>query len=420
MAGDTFVPFYGAFGANPVPLELSFNYCSHSCHYCYANLGNPNRRADIKATLNMLANYRNRTTYEAKLLQWGYPVLVSNRVDPFAKSNYRQFLPVLEIMTGLKIPVAFQTKGGDGIDKALDILDYPSVWYITIETDNSARGRELAPGAPTIDQRFELIELLHKRGHQTIVGINPCVPEWIDDMPSFIERIKAAGVWGVWAQELHINTNQSRNFHKNAIKAMGEKVVKRANRKVGFTEEEEKELTFTQGLLDYVQSIGLEPYRAGHHRYSEIWKPYRDCYEHTFPTEQDWVNYFEGEPDGTIVTKQEYLDFFVPKLPRGVHQLGHYVCSRNYSLCKALAAEWGRKWNHNLSFSELLNIGWNDTRLSFCPGTLWPFQYAVNEDGDPYWDENGDCYLIWSGGVGYPLDREVVVLEHPGLTLQEV
>jgi DNA repair photolyase len=420
MAGDTFVPFYGAFGANPVPLELSFNYCSHACHYCYANLGKPDRRADIKATMSMLQNYKKRSTYEARLLQMGYPVLVSNRVDPFAKSNYRQFLPVLETMTALKIPVAFQTKGGDGIDKALDILDSPAVWYITIEADTNARAKELAPGAPNVDERFALIDLLHKRGHKTIVGINPCVPEWVEDMPSFLQRIKAAGVWGVWAQELHINTNQRRNFRKDSMQALGPDIVTRANRRHGFSEGDAKDFEFSQGLLDYAQEIGLEPYRAGQHRYSEIWKPYRDCYEHTFPTEQDWVNDFEGEPDGTIVTKQDYLDFFVPKFPRGVMQLGHYICAQNYSLCKTLAEEWGRKWNHNLFFQQLLEIAWNDPRINFCPGTLWPFQFAVDEDETPYWDENGDCYLIWSGGDGYPLDRTVVVLEHPELSLQLV
>lgn len=419
MAGDTFVPFYGAFGANPVPLELSFNYCSHNCGYCYANLGKPDRRADIKATMSMLQNYRSRSTYEARLLQLGYPVLVSNRVDPFAKSNYRQFLPVLETMTALKIPVAFQTKGGDGVLQALDIIDYPAVWYVTIETDNNARAKDLAPGAPSIDERFELIDLLRRRGHQVIVGVNPCVPEWIDDVPKFLQRLQDAGVWGVWAMELHINTNQRRNMSKRAIEAMGEDLVKRANR-TGFNEDDERDFGFTNDLLDQAQAIGLEPYRSGQCRYSDFWKPYRDCYEHLFPTLQDWLNQYRDEPDGTIVTKEDYLDWMVPQLPRGIMQLGHYVCAQNYSLCKKISEETGQKWNHNMSFYDLLLMGWDDTRIEFSPGNLWGFQYAVDESGTPYWDDDGNAYLIWTGGQAYPTDEEVVVLEHPELALQRI
>ena len=174
--GDTFTPFYGEFLVSPVPLELSFNYCSHSCAYCFANLNKRDRRADIAATMNTLATYRQRSTLTAILLQQGYPVLVSNRVDPFAASNYRQFLPVLEVMSDLGIPVAIQTKGGRGIDQALDLLTSPTVFYITIESDQDEVVKRIAPGAPSIAERFELIALLRSKGHPVVVGWNPCVP----------------------------------------------------------------------------------------------------------------------------------------------------------------------------------------------------------------------------------------------------
>lgn len=35
--------YYGEFLINPIPLELSLNYCSHKCAYCFANVNQPGR-----------------------------------------------------------------------------------------------------------------------------------------------------------------------------------------------------------------------------------------------------------------------------------------------------------------------------------------------------------------------------------------
>lgn len=124
--GDSISVYYGEFLTSPCPLELSFNFCSHKCLYCFANLGKPGRFADVGRTLRLLQECDNRTTLEASLLRQRYPVVVSNRVDPFAASNHRQSLPVLRVMAGLGIPVAIQTRGGTGVDEALEFLP-PSV-----------------------------------------------------------------------------------------------------------------------------------------------------------------------------------------------------------------------------------------------------------------------------------------------------
>ena len=89
------VPYWGEFLVTPAPLELSLNYCSNACGYCFANLNEPDRRADMQALMRLLADYHDRSTYVAALLKAGYPTVVSNRTDPFANTNYRQTLAVL-------------------------------------------------------------------------------------------------------------------------------------------------------------------------------------------------------------------------------------------------------------------------------------------------------------------------------------
>lgn len=65
-AGETISPYYGEFMVSPCPLELSFNYCSHGCVFCFANLNKPLRNFDAKAPARLIADYMNRSTLEAK------------------------------------------------------------------------------------------------------------------------------------------------------------------------------------------------------------------------------------------------------------------------------------------------------------------------------------------------------------------
>ena len=116
------VPYFGEFMVSVVPLELHLNYCSHKCAFCFANLNSPDRRADVKQIMALLTKYRTRRTLEAKLLQWGFPTLFSNLVDPFAVSNARQALPLIEVYQQLGLPLAYQTKGAGKGQACADAL----------------------------------------------------------------------------------------------------------------------------------------------------------------------------------------------------------------------------------------------------------------------------------------------------------
>jgi len=77
------------------PLEISLNYCSHNCHFCFANLNSPNRTADVKQIMGILSTCQEKETFAAKLLRDKYPVTISNHVDPFSESNWRISLPII-------------------------------------------------------------------------------------------------------------------------------------------------------------------------------------------------------------------------------------------------------------------------------------------------------------------------------------
>ena len=182
---DGLKPLFGGFLKIPLPLELSGNFCSHKCSYCFANLNSPTRTLDTKSVLNLLANFEKRKSLEASLLQLGCPVMISNHVDPFATSNYRQLVPIMKMMSELDIDYSVQTKGGKGWEEILEMLK-PSVWYISISHDQETTRKQIEPAAPSIEHRYELIEAVASKGHTVIVGFNPCVEEWCLDPQTFL------------------------------------------------------------------------------------------------------------------------------------------------------------------------------------------------------------------------------------------
>lgn len=383
MAGDTFTTFYGEFLVSPIGLELSLNYCSHSCAYCFANLnsqsrhdrqGSPLRYADVKGTMNLLKDYQNRDSLEAYWLKEGYPVLISNKVDPFANSNYRTSLPIMEMMTELDIPIALQTKGGRGVDEALEFLK-PAVWYISIEFNDDALSRQVNPAAPSIESRYELISKVIAKGHQVVVGVNPLASEWAPEPAKIFQRCKDLGVWGVWLSLLHFNRDQAAIARKQGI--IPEAMLERYKKSKKHNPET---LEFFIKTRQSAREHGLEVYTGFQSTYSRYWDVYKKIYPKLLPTLQDWVNHCweSGWDKNRLITFQEFADFFEPQLPKGRLALGHYIGSINRQVTQE-----AESWTNWMTFRQLLHWAWREPRLSFNPVNSPGFAYVGNENWQP-------------------------------------
>ncbi|MFN9899422.1 MAG: hypothetical protein ACK55Z_11660, partial [bacterium] len=104
--------------------------------------------------INDIKNCKKNKSLKSRLLAEGYSVLLSNRVDPFAHSNWRQSLQAIELLHSNGNKIAFQTKGGQGIDEALDLIDYKTNFYISIGMYDDLIRQVVEPGAPSIQSRF--------------------------------------------------------------------------------------------------------------------------------------------------------------------------------------------------------------------------------------------------------------------------
>lgn len=379
--------YWGEFGINPIPLEMSLNWCSHACAYCFANLNNPERTADVGAIARLIAEYPSRKSVSAMLLRDGYPVLISNRVDPFANSNYKQSLPIIRQLHEMGIPVAIQTKGGRGIDDVLEYLP-PSCWYISISFWDDARRRQIEPGATSVKDRLALMEKLSAKGHVVYLGLNPLVPEWLPDPMPLLRACKDSGVYGVWTELLHLNKSQAERLTDKERAALGEDVIARADM---LAPDDEK--NYWEDARACVLSLGMEVFSIRQTNKSAFFEPYRRLYPNTFSVHQDFVNWcHDSIEDGALVSFDDYWGVMSRGLPVGVHLIENYLRVPNR------AAFLTHKIPARMTYRQLLQIAWADGRMWLSPSRFGCFGYAAERDGKGWVslvDENNLPYMVF-------------------------
>jgi DNA repair photolyase len=392
------IPYFGEFLVNPAPLHLSGNWCSHDCAYCFANLNKPDRQLDLKATIRFLKNFHKQKNLAARLLQEKYPIIVSNHVDPFSLSNYRQLVPLMRMLTHLEIPIAIQTKGGkeDAIAETLKFLP-PSVWYISISHSSEETRKQIEFAAPDLDSRYRLIERVTKLKHQVIVGFNPCVPEWSKDPYKLLNCCVKAGAYGVWIETLHLNYKQRDALKSREKDALGSDIIKRAMKKHTASDDSEHFLK----CRAIASELGLEIYSSGQATRSDIFQPFKQLYPKTFPITQDWVNYCHDNAV-EVFSFRDWYDFFAPKLPNFSHnKMKDYI----YQGIQKWQLEF--KLPNEFDYGQLLAFALSDKRIRCAanPIQLHPCSYLALEDEDEKIhainSEGFPCFVFCPDGIDY-------------------
>lgn len=413
-------PYFGEFLVNPVPLEMGLNYCSHGCSYCFANLNQRSRTANVKQIMALLSDYPNRKTLTAQLLRQGYPVLVSNRVDLLATSNAHVGLPIVRTMVELGIPLSFQTRGGRerDVDELIGMLDRPAVWYISVsELDDELR-RRIEPGAPTVESRFALMERLAGLGHTVMLGANPLVREWQPDPRPLLHRARECGATGAWIERLHFHYRQVRTMTERERGAIGDEVITRAQKR----RPDPDDMAHFMEARAHALDLGLEVYSIGQGCRSDFFTHYHRVYDKTFVTMQDFVNFcFDHDVTGSLIPFELFAQFMTPHLPQGIYPIDSYLGSVAHHLW------WQYHVPPQMSYRQLLSIIWRDVTIKYNPARLPCFAYAARwddgaADGQPGWiayvDEHDLPYLVFNPdgftdyytNVDLPTDAEPVMI----------
>lgn len=384
-------PYVGDFLISPVPLQLSFNWCSHACSYCFANLNSPARSFDLKEFQAQLKNMYTNNSLTSVLLRERYPVLISNLVDPFATSNYGIAVPVMEMMTNMGIPIMVQTRGGRGIDDVLSFLP-KSVWYISIPMLNDDIRKRVEPAAPSIDSRLQLIDKLKAAGHEVLVGICPAVPDFLpgNDRYILLDLLKAKGVHGIWLVPLHFSIRQLRVMPGKAREYLGEKLIKEGlgNAKVMT----DPYFEFVDNTKEYALSIGIEVEGLLDGSTNHTFRPLYSIYPKGFPSMTTFINWcHETKAENEPVYFHEFLKLVSPTIIKGAFNVSPYMRCMSKSLDDEIRATEGYKQ----TFEWLLKLCWNDDRMKRAPDRYWTFAVSVNYDGKEMnynYDEQGNKY----------------------------
>lgn len=386
MTRENFGPFWGGLFLNScLPLETTLNWCSHNCHYCFANLNQPGRKANFKAIYKVLAEYRERDSYASQLLREGYPVVLSNHVDPFARSNDFQAMPLIEVMLELGIPFSLQTKGGKRALEALEMIgrDRPIAWYISLATLDADVIRRVEPGAPLPEERLALIEQAIALGHRVCVGINPLVPQWLPDPEPLTQTLAQLGVHGVWLQPMHLSRQQLKNMPARGREALGEDVINQALARRKHPSTHECYVRTTQAA----RAAGLETYDSQQGDRSDYFQAYKDVYPKRFPLMQDWVNHcHDTKQDGDLIFWSEFRDYFVPQLPQGEYGLREHLTA-----VTVRQLFYGMHIPQRMTYEELLLWVWRCSVIPYCPGNVqcfgWAAEWELQSDNTHGWTQ---------------------------------
>jgi DNA repair photolyase len=212
----------GLFGGHPLPLEYSGVDCSNSCMYCFAK-GYSCRESDYKKFQSFIRNLDKRDNLAAELFKNGQPVLLSNRSDPFCEANRRETIQNLKLLRQFPNGIYFQTKTGDGMEEALEILDGKEnvAWYITVTCADDELSKKIEPGAPPTSERLAWAKHLAQRGKHTIVAFNPLVEAWmpLKKLDKIITGLIKEGVEDFYFDSLHLE--KTRKYPAELLVATG-------------------------------------------------------------------------------------------------------------------------------------------------------------------------------------------------------
>lgn len=409
--GDGIRAYAGEFLVSPAGLEWSGNWCGHACSYCFANLTKPDRRADVRGVVGLLAEYPERRSREARLLQAGVPLLASNHVDPFAGTNAEQFEPIWELCMELGIELAWQTRGAHKPQRRiLDrvIRETPrSVWYVSIPMLDDVVRRRVEPHAPSIGSRLELVEQLVAAGHVVTVGVNPLTAEWLPRYEPLMDRLKTAGAWGVWVQVPYFSKVFKGNLDAKARARLGEEFIRQAGEK-GCAGDR----FHAEAAMAYAKGIGLEVFSTSYEAPTRFFDPWHLVYKRPMPYWHQLINAVdpmlddpEIAPDGYVIVTRELAMQIMEPLPEvdWAEPLRHSRARHYRAIVKPLPD--GRLPGQDAE--GLWKIIWNDDLFSKGLGIIGyhRFAFACIKQGStiiPLLDENGDRLVVYRRkGWGY-------------------
>lgn len=382
--------YTGEYLTSPVAVHMGMNWCTHNCFYCFANLNNPDRRADYNEINKLMKSVAAQNTslkhLPTRLVLAGHPVLASNDSDPFAKSNTQQMQPIFEAFNDLGIPMVFQTRGGDSAIATIEACK-PTMIYISFTSDLPGVIKSAEPGAPSHAQRMELALAAKAMGHHVVIGLNPYYPPWWEDFDKFVDWLAANDLRHVWFGEMHLNQMQKPNIREKAQKDFADVIEfaslrKRSDPGIGVARH-------------IMHASGINVFSGASSSMGGFWDPYFELGYPFFPTLDEFFGSLKEQGERVAFSFDVFNDFADP-----------HPELQDTSAFKDYLVGIGR---------SLRNVGYSDKAYSFkdVHEVLWKIDqfptkmrhddiFLVKDGDDLLTDDEGRLILAYAPGITDP------------------
>mgnify|MGYP002742143800 CR=1 FL=1 len=174
--------------------------CSHGCRYCFVQKKNGQLEAVKKGDTveSLKAFVQGKRSGETAWCDWNIPIHWGGMSDPFqpVEKKYGYSLERLKYLAETKYPFVVSTKGR--LAASLEYLELLAECNCVVQISMvCSRYDQLEKGAPSYEERLEMLRTISPRVKRTIVRIQPFMHEVLQDVLKNLPRVKAAGAHGV-------------------------------------------------------------------------------------------------------------------------------------------------------------------------------------------------------------------------------
>jgi len=178
----------------------NYKGCTHGCRYCFTQkkIEDLNKVKTDKGVQALISFISGKRTQDTNWCDWNIPLHWGGLSDPLQpiEAKTKSTLKCLQVLEKSQYPFVISTKGKLlGEEEYISLLEKCNcVVQVSIVCDKYDK---IEKGAPTFQERLEIIEKIAPRVKRVIARIQPYMCEVFDDVFKNLEKFKNAGVHGV-------------------------------------------------------------------------------------------------------------------------------------------------------------------------------------------------------------------------------
>lgn len=194
-----------------VPIRFdTYDGCSHGCEYCFAKKFRDISKIKNGESAETLRKFiEGKRGEDTKWCDWSIPLHWGGMSDPFQPCEKMRgvSLQCLKVLAETQYPFIVSTKGKLILDERyMSLLEKCNcVLQISLVCDKYDK---LEQGAPTFDERLEMIREASKRVKRVVVRIQPYMHEVFKDVFDNLAKFKEAGAYGVIVEGLKFKSKK--------------------------------------------------------------------------------------------------------------------------------------------------------------------------------------------------------------------